>query len=116
MPPYALWLRGPASVRGWLLGPGAECRGSWLVATAACGSPAFAQYRAAADGGHRAWALVVLEQLNPYLNLMTKKFDALAVGGKVTYSLHDAFWGAKFGMLTDAFGIGWLFSCEQKRA
>ena len=61
MPPYALWLRGPAAVHDWLLGRGAECRGSRLIATAACGSPAFGQYRALPEGGHAAWALVVLE-------------------------------------------------------
>ncbi|PRQ02785.1 ECF RNA polymerase sigma factor SigG [Enhygromyxa salina] len=61
MPPYALWLRGPEPVRAWLRGPGAECRGSRLVPTAACGSPAFGQYRAHPGGGHRPWALVVLE-------------------------------------------------------
>jgi len=47
---------------------------------------------------------------------MTKKFDALAVGGKVTMPLQDAFWGAKFGMLTDAFGINWMFNCETKKS
>ena len=36
---------------------------------------------------------------------MAKKFEALAVGGKVTMPLEDTFWGAKFGTLTDAFGI-----------
>lgn len=61
MPPYALWLRGPAPVKDWLLGPGAGCRGSRLVPTAACGSPAFGQYRARPEGGHTPWALVVLE-------------------------------------------------------
>ena len=61
MPPYALWLRGPQPVRAWLLGPGAECRGSRLIPTAACGSPAFGQYRRSPNGGHRPWALVVLE-------------------------------------------------------
>jgi RNA polymerase sigma-70 factor, ECF subfamily len=61
MPPYALWLQGPAPVRDWLLGHGAGCRGSRLLPVAACGSPAFAQYRAAEGGGHRPWALVVLE-------------------------------------------------------
>jgi RNA polymerase sigma-70 factor, ECF subfamily len=61
MPPYTLWLRGPTSVHAWLLGPGARCRGSRLVPTAACGSPAFGQYRKNPEGGHRAWALVVLE-------------------------------------------------------
>lgn len=61
MPPYELWLRGPAHVRAWLLGHGLGCRGSRLVRTAACGLPAFGQYRVAPEGGHKAWALVVLE-------------------------------------------------------
>lgn len=62
MPPYSLWLQGPESVRGWLTGPGAECEGSRLIPVAACGSPAFAQYRLnRADGTHRAWGLIVLE-------------------------------------------------------
>ena len=61
MPPYTLWLRGPDSVRTWLSGRGSGCRGSRLVPTAACGLPAFGQYRASADGGHEPWALVVLE-------------------------------------------------------
>lgn len=40
---------------------------------------------------------------------MKRKFDALAVGGKVGMPIHDAFWGATFGMLTDAYGISWMF-------
>jgi RNA polymerase sigma-70 factor (ECF subfamily) len=61
MPPYALWLRGPAAVRGWLLGRGSVCRGSRLLPTAACGSPAFGQYHPCPEGGHQPWALIVLE-------------------------------------------------------
>jgi RNA polymerase sigma-70 factor (ECF subfamily) len=62
MPPYALWLQGPESVRGWLTGPGANCRGSRLIPVAASGSPSFAQYRkGAVEGTYQAWALVVLE-------------------------------------------------------
>ncbi|HYO77805.1 MAG TPA: sigma-70 family RNA polymerase sigma factor [Thermoanaerobaculia bacterium] len=62
MPPYTLWLQGPESVRLWLTGPGAECRGSRLVPVAASGSPAFAQYRVAqTPGTYRAWGLIVLE-------------------------------------------------------
>ncbi|HEX2061211.1 MAG TPA: sigma-70 family RNA polymerase sigma factor [Thermoanaerobaculia bacterium] len=62
MPPYTLWLQGPDSVRGWLTGPGAECRGSRLVPVAACASPAFAQYRRGeVEGTYRAWGLIVLE-------------------------------------------------------
>ena len=62
MPPFSLWLRGPASIRGWLVGPGAECRGSRLVpAGTSGGHPAFGQYRPNDAGGHFAWALIVLE-------------------------------------------------------
>jgi RNA polymerase sigma-70 factor (ECF subfamily) len=62
MPPYTLWLQGQEPVRGWLNGPGAECRGSRLVPVAASGSPAFAQYRRGEDEGtYKAWALIVLE-------------------------------------------------------
>ncbi len=61
MPPYALWIQGPESVRSWLLGIGSGCRGSRLLATAACGSPAFGQYKIDPDGGHKPFALVVLE-------------------------------------------------------
>jgi RNA polymerase sigma-70 factor (ECF subfamily) len=61
MPPFTLWLQGPDAIRAWLLGRGAGCRGSRLVATRACGSPAFAQYRPDPAGGHIPWSLTVLE-------------------------------------------------------
>ena len=62
MPPYSLWLRGPADVGRWMLGIGCGCRGSRLVpAGSANGWPAFGQYRISPDGGHAAWGLVVLE-------------------------------------------------------
>jgi PhnB protein len=40
---------------------------------------------------------------------MKRKFDALAVGGRVCMPIHDAFWGATFGMVTDKFGVSWMF-------
>jgi RNA polymerase sigma-70 factor, ECF subfamily len=40
---------------------GSGCRGSRLVRTAASGSPAFGQYRPNPAGGHKPWALIVLE-------------------------------------------------------
>jgi RNA polymerase sigma-70 factor (ECF subfamily) len=56
MPPYRLWLRGHEDIARWLLGRGIHCQGSRLAPTAACGSPAFGQYRTTGP-----WALGVLE-------------------------------------------------------
>lgn len=61
MPPFDLWLQGRDEVVGWMLGPGAECRGSRLLPTVANGTPAFGQYRPSGPGGrHEAWALQVV--------------------------------------------------------
>lgn len=46
---------------------------------------------------------------------MAKKFEALAAGGQVAMPLENTFWGARFGMLTDAFGVRWMFNCELKK-
>jgi PhnB protein len=46
---------------------------------------------------------------------MTTKFNALADGGKVDQPVVDTFWGAKFGMLTDAYGIRWMFNCPLQK-
>ncbi|MGH9883916.1 MAG: sigma-70 family RNA polymerase sigma factor [bacterium] len=62
MPPFALWLRGRAEILRFWFGPGAACRGSRLIATAANGSPAFGQYKPSGPGGrHEPWSLQVLE-------------------------------------------------------
>jgi PhnB protein len=42
-------------------------------------------------------------------------FKALGAGGTVTMPLQDTFWGARFGMLTDKYGIQWMFNCELKK-
>jgi RNA polymerase sigma-70 factor, ECF subfamily len=61
MPPYELWLNSHEDIRRWCLGRGIGCRGSRLVPVRANASPAFAQYKPAADGGFDAWSLQVLE-------------------------------------------------------
>ncbi len=61
MPPFEMWLRGADDIATWMLGPGAECRGSRVMATQANGSPAVAQWRPVAGGGFSPWALHVLE-------------------------------------------------------
>jgi len=41
-----------------------------------------------------------------------KLFAALGEGGTVVMPLADQFWGARFGMLNDRFGLGWMFNCN----
>jgi PhnB protein len=48
-------------------------------------------------------------------NKMSEVFNKLAAGGKITMPLQDTFWGARFGMLTDKFGTGWMFNHEKKK-
>jgi len=42
-------------------------------------------------------------------------FTKMAEGGKVTMELQDTFWGARFGMLKDKFGVDWMFNHELKK-
>jgi PhnB protein len=42
-------------------------------------------------------------------------FDALSKGGKVDMPLQDTFWGAKYGMLTDRYGIHWMLNCYKEK-
>ena len=37
----------------------------------------------------------------------------LGAGGNVTMPMQDTFWGARFGMLTDKFGIHWMVNAEK---
>jgi PhnB protein len=41
---------------------------------------------------------------------LDRLFSALGENGLVTMPLHDAFWGGRFGMLTDQFGVSWMLS------
>jgi RNA polymerase sigma-70 factor, ECF subfamily len=61
MPPFEVWLTGREEITAWMLGPGAECRGSRLLPTSANGCAAFAQYRSDGQGGHKPWAIQVVE-------------------------------------------------------
>lgn len=42
-------------------------------------------------------------------------FTRLSDGGQATMPPSDVFWGARFGMLTDKFGIHWMVNCELKK-
>lgn len=41
---------------------------------------------------------------------MERLFGALSDGGEITMAMHDAFWGGRFGMLADRFGVSWMLS------
>src|SRR5262245_12512033 len=40
-------------------------------------------------------------------------FKALGEGGSVVMPLADQFWGAKFGMLNDKYGMHWMLNFEK---
>lgn len=44
---------------------------------------------------------------------MRQAFEGLAGDGRIVFPLHDAFWGGRFGMLVDRFGIQWMFTYGQ---
>ena len=58
--------------------------------------------------GNNFWVSVHCESLEEIERL----FTALGEKGTVRMQLQDAFWGARFGMLTDQFGINWMFNFE----
>jgi PhnB protein len=58
--------------------------------------------------GNNIWLNVNCESMEE----IQKVFGALGEGGKVLMPLQDQFWGAHFGMLTDQFGIHWMFNYE----
>ncbi|MGH2648160.1 MAG: VOC family protein [Ginsengibacter sp.] len=48
-------------------------------------------------------------------NKLGNIFNKMAEGGRVIMPLQDQFWGARFGMLQDKFGVSWMFNCEKKK-
>jgi RNA polymerase sigma-70 factor (ECF subfamily) len=85
MPPYDLWLRTHQDVVKWCLGPGIGCRGSRLVPVQVNGSPGYAQYKPAPDGGLEPWSIQVLE------------LDGDRIAG-ITFFLDTARWFPLFGL------------------
>ena len=78
MPPLPLWVRGPEQIAAFMLGQGAACRGSKLIATEANGCPAFAAYKPDPESGAwLPWSLTVLE------------WDAGEGGGPAVAGVHN---------------------------
>ncbi len=49
------------------------------------------------------------------LETIEKTFSALAEGGQITMAMQDTFWGARFGMTKDKFGVHWMFNHDKKQ-
>jgi PhnB protein len=47
---------------------------------------------------------------------LDKKFSSLARDGQVICAPENMFWGGRFGMLVDAFGVQWQLHCDLKKA
>jgi PhnB protein len=47
---------------------------------------------------------------------ITTAYNAISAGGNVTMPLQDTFWGAKFGMCCDKFGVNWMFNWDKPKA
>ena len=45
-----------------------------------------------------------------------KAFEAMSDGATVIMPIQETFWAERFGMLTDKFGINWMFNCDKKGA
>lgn len=41
-------------------------------------------------------------------------FNKMAEGGSVMMALENTFWGARFGMLKDKFGVHWMFNHQNQ--
>jgi len=62
MPPFAMWLRGPADICTWMIQPGPSgCAGSRMIPIRANGVSGFAQYRPDPAGGWSAWGLQLID-------------------------------------------------------
>lgn len=62
MPPFDLWLRGPADIAGFMTTIGSACAGSRLRPVEVNGLPGFAHYKPDPEsGGFVPWAVQVLE-------------------------------------------------------
>ncbi len=77
MPPFAMWLQGRDDIAAWLLGPGADCRGSVLLPVEANGQKAYAQYRIDPAGGWAPWSLNTLEIDGDHIIGMTSFLDTV---------------------------------------
>ena len=42
-----------------------------------------------------------------------KAFEEMSDGATIVMPIQETFWAERFGMLTDKFGINWMFNCDK---
>jgi PhnB protein len=62
-------------------------------------------------GGTQISIMIEIEDVDD----LRRKFDALGVGGQVMMPVQEMFWGATFGMVRDAYGIGWMLNSTKAK-
>jgi PhnB protein len=68
----------------------------------------------ASDGGQTNQGGMVHLSLNfNNANDIEQAYTRLSEGGQQTMPLNDTFWGARFGMLTDRFGVHWMLNWDK---
>ncbi|WP_214409170.1 sigma-70 family RNA polymerase sigma factor [Sphaerisporangium fuscum] len=75
MPPFAWWLSGRDAIERALAASAGRCAGSRLVPVAANGTVAFGQYLPDGAGGHRRFALLLLDIAGGLVAAMTTYLD-----------------------------------------
>ena len=61
--------------------------------------------------GNYVWVAIKCESAEE----TEKLFAAFSENGKVVMPVGETFWAVRFGMLTDQFGVNWMFNFEKPR-
>ena len=61
--------------------------------------------------GNNVWVSLACESVDEVQSL----FSDLSAGGAPMMPPHDAFWGARFAMFSDRFGVNWMLTFERPR-
>lgn len=74
----------------------------------------------ASDSGDDGWKAKGGNMVHLSVNFddageLEKVFRQMSDGATINMPLQDTFWGARFGMLTDKFGINWMFNYDYEK-
>ncbi len=61
--------------------------------------------------GNTFWVSIKCESVEE----TDKLFTAFSENAKIVMPVQETFWAARFGMLTDQFGVNWMFNSEKAR-